>query len=390
MKYNFDEIIDRSGTYSMKYEQMPENFSHDAIPMWLHDMDFPCSQAILDALHQRVDRKIFGFTTYDCSNIKKLVSQWFLRRHDCIVDPKWVCYAPSEVSALSMLTRILADDEDYLIIQPPVFQHFSIRLYANKCNPLGNFLKYDNGSYSMDLDDLKRKLSKSYVPGIIICNPQNPTGTIWDKDSLRKLVSLAKQYGKWIISDEVHGDITRTGNHYNPIISVAEDYLDQIMVITSPSVTFNIPGLKIANIIIPNDRFRNVFVEYLGSRIGMRSADPLSIAACEAAYIGGEEWLDQVREYIDGNIAYAEEFIKENLPKIIASPSEATYFMWLNFKGYFDSYKKLENWIVSDAKVGAQGGSVYGMNGAGFVRLNVAYPRSVIEEAMKRLLKALK
>ena len=355
MKYNFDEIIDRSNTYSFKRDCLPEGAPKDSLSFWVADMDFPCADPVIEALHQRIDRKIYGYTAYDNQDVYEAVSGWKIEREE-------LSFSPGVVPALAFLIRALTEPGDGIIIQRPVYYPFTIKIENAGRRVVNNPLIHDGNTYRMDYIDLEEKLKNPQNKGIIICSPHNPVGRVWTEDELRQLVDLCKKYNKWIISDEIHCDLTRKGMKHHPLLTVAPDYKDQIIACTAPSKTFNLAGMQISNIVIPNKEYKAKFDFLLDDCFGLMAA-PLGISAMIAAYTHGEEWLDQVREYIDENIAYVHDFLQKNMPEVTMSDTQ---------------------------KVALDEGYIFGDEGKGFERINMASPRSMIVECMERIHKALK
>lgn len=389
MKYNFDEIIDRSNTYSFKRDCLPEGAPKDSLSFWVADMDFPCADPVIEALHQRIDRKIYGYTAYDNQDVYEAVSGWFMRQYGWKIEREELSFSPGVVPALAFLIRALTEPGDGIIIQRPVYYPFTIKIENAGRRVVNNPLTHDGNTYRMDYIDLEEKLKNPQNKGIIICSPHNPVGRVWTEDELRQLVDLCKKYNKWIISDEIHCDLTRKGMKHHPLLTVAPDYKDQIIACTAPSKTFNLAGMQISNIVIPNKEYKAKFDFLLDDCFGLMAA-PLGISAMIAAYTHGEEWLDQVREYIDENIAYVHDFLQKNMPEVTMSDTQGTYLIWLDFRAYCNDEKKLEKLMHESAKVALDEGYIFGDEGKGFERINMASPRSMIVECMERIHKALK
>ena len=385
MKYNFDEIIDRKNTDSIKIDILPVGSSPDSLPLWIADMDFTCAQPILNALHRCIERKIFGYTNYDNETCKDAVVNWFGRRFGWNIKKEDIFFSPGVVPAFAVLVNVLCEEGDGIIIQRPVYYPFTNKIKANNRKVVNNPLLYKDGKYTMDYADLEEKLKDPKTKGMIFCSPHNPVGRVWTEEELRKMVDLFKKYNKWIISDEIHCDLTRKGIVHTPLTKVAPDYADNIIVCTAPSKTFNLAGMQLSNIIITNKDYQNKWLDFIDRKISVSNCNPFGLTAMVAAYNESEEWLDQVRDYIDGNIAYIKNFIKVHFPKAKVVDTEGTYLMWIDFNGYCSDYKKLEEWMQKKAKVALDEGYIFGEEGIGFERINVASPRSVIEECMKRM-----
>ena len=389
MKYNFDEVVDRTGTYACKLEGMPEGAPADALSVWVADMDFACAEPIIKALHERIDRRIFGYTIYDNQDLKNAVTGWFKRRYDWEIEKEDVFFSPGVVPALAFLLQALTGEGDGIIIQRPVYYPFTNKINGNNRKIYNSSLIYENGDYRMDYEDLEKKFADEKVKGMILCSPHNPVGRVWTLDELRKLVDIAKKYNKWIISDEIHMDLTRKGVVHTPLLKAAPEYADHIVVCTAPSKTFNLAGMQLSNIVIPNKEWQKKWLEVIDDAFSVSMANPFGIAATIAAYNEGEEWLDQLRDYLDENIRYVKEFVKEKLPKASVTAVEGTYLIWLDLNGYEKDPKKLEKLMQQTAKIAFDEGYIFGEEGNGFERINAAMPKKTLEDCMNRIKMAL-
>lgn len=388
MNYNFDEIIDRKGTRSVKLDAMPPGYTPDAVSLWVADMDFTVAQPILDALHERVDRRIFGYTMYDDPELKLAITNWFVKRYQWTVDPADIFYCPGIVPAIAVLVNALTQPGDGILIQRPVYFPFTSQVENNDRVIYDNPLKYENGHYEMDYEDLAAKLKDPHVKGMILCSPHNPVGRVWTPAELKKVVEIAKQYNKWIISDEIHMDLTRTDVVHHPLMKIAPDYVDQIITCTAPTKTFNLAGLCISNIIITNPDYQAKWNDIVHDRYHFDMASPFGIEATIAAYNQGEDWLDQVKTYIDGNFDFLKQYCRENLPKCQVVVSEGTYLGWVDVRDYCNDGEKLSELMLL-ANVLFNNGAMFGDEGVGFVRINLAAPRAVIGEGLKRIKEVL-
>ncbi len=389
MKYDFDEVVDRKGTYSCKLDQMPEGAPADALSVWVADMDFACAEPIIKALHERIDRKIFGYTIYDNEDLKNAVTGWFKRRYDWEVAKEDVFFSPGVVPALAFLLQALTEEGDGIIIQRPVYYPFTNKINGNSRKIYNSSLIYENGDYRMDFDDLEKKFADEAVKGMILCSPHNPVGRVWTVDELGRLVDIARKYGKWIISDEIHMDLTRKGVVHTPLLKVANGYEDHIVVCTAPSKTFNLAGMQLSNIVIPNKEWQKKWLGVIDDAFSVSMANPFGIAATIAAYNEGEEWLDQLRDYLDENIRYVKEFVREQLPKASVTAVEGTYLIWLDLNAYERDPKKLEKLMQETARIAFDEGYIFGEEGNGFERINAAMPKGNLEDCMNRIKKAL-
>lgn len=385
MRYNFDNITDRRNTHSTKLDALPAGVPKDALPLWVADMDFPCAQPILEAVKKRVDHSILGYTVNDNDEYKSAVISWFDRRYAWKINKGDIFYSPGVVPALAFMVEMLTVAGDGVVVQRPVYHPFSIKVTAAGRIPVNNALLYEDGAYHMDYEDLEQKMSDPKNKGMIFCNPHNPVGRVWTEEEIQKMVDICRRYDKWIISDEIHCDLTRVGITNHPILKLVPEYKDRIIVCTAPSKTFNLAGMHLASIIIPNPEYQARWKRLTDERYGVTGINPLSMTAMVAAYEYGEEWLEQLREYLDENIRFVKGFVKEYLPKAIVVEPEGTYLLWIDFNGYCSDIKILETLMMQTAKVALDEGYIFGTEGSGFERINAACPRSVLEDCMKRI-----
>lgn len=391
MKYNFDEIIDRSGTSATKMESLPKGCPDDALPLWVADMDFACAEPILKALHERIDKKIFGYTMYDTDECLGAVLNWYKKRYGWEEQKENLFFCGGIVSAYAVLLNLLTKEGEGVVIQRPIYYPFTMKANSNGRQIVDSPLIYADGNYTIDFDDLDKKMAEPNNKVLVFCSPHNPAGRVWTEEEIRKVVDICKKYDKWIICDEIHCDLLRCGMTFHPILKVAPDYADRIAVCTAPSKTFNLAGMKTSNIVIHNKELQAAWKELIGGKLSMNGAGTLGLTAMIAAYNEGEEWLEQLKEYLDGNFAYIDAFLKEHLPKAHMVPSEGTYLAWIDFNGYVDGdAEKLEEIMQKKARVALDEGYIFGDTGRGFERINIATPRSVVEDCMDRILKAFK
>ncbi len=392
VSYDFDNTIDRKKTNSIKWEHYKDFIKgapEDALPLWVADMDFPCAEPILKALRSRVDRQIFGYSTYQTDDYMDAVTGWFKRRFDWKIDKSSIFYSPGVVTAVAVLIRILSEPGDGILIQRPVYYPFTNKIEANDRVVVNNPLLYKDGYYSIDFDDLDRKMALKSTKGMILCSPHNPVGRVWLPDELRKIVEICSRYEKWIIADEIHCDLVRKEVTHYPLEKVAFEYQDQIITCVAPSKTFNLAGLAISTIIINNPAYREAWDREANGRLSIGMANPLSIKALIAAYNEGEDWLDQVNDYLDQNIDFAVTYIKENIPGARVIYPEGTYLLWVDLTAYSQDRKELEQLMLNKARLVLDEGYFFGEEGIGFERINVACPRSILSECLKRMKEAL-
>mgnify|MGYP000880337690 CR=1 FL=1 len=389
MKYNFDEVIDRKGTHAVKVERLPKGADKDSLSLWIADMDFACAEPILKALHERIDRKIFGYTMYDADECMDAVTGWMKKRYGWNESRENLFFCPGVVAAYAALINLLTEPGDGIVLQRPIYYPFTNKANSNGRIPVDNALIYENGAYRIDFEDLDRKMADPANKVLVVCSPHNPTGRVWTEDELKKTVEICKKYDKWIICDEIHCDLIRRGVTFTPIMNVAPEYADRIVVCTAPSKTFNLAGLQVSNIFIPDDALRRKFEQAVAAS-GYSQLNTMGLVACEAAYRYGEEWYDAVKAYIRENLTYAQHFLEEQIPQVKAVKPEGTYLLWVDFRSLGLSRKELEELIVKKAGLWLDSGDIFGAAGRGFERINVACPRSVLTEALERLARVVR
>ena len=316
MKYDFDQLVDRSGTQSLKWGSLLAKAESDFAPLSLSvaDMDFPCAQPIIDALHRRVERQIFGYSDYNAPEVRAVVQHWYAQRFDWQINAEHIVFSPGVVPAIAFLIHALTAPGDGVIIQRPVYYPFTASIENSGRRVVNNPLHYAHGAYTMDYADLEQKLADPANKGLLLCSPHNPVGRVWAADELRQVVELTQKYDKWIICDEIHSDLVRRGVQHQPLLKLCPDYAERIIVCTAPSKTFNLAGMQMSNIIIPNEQYRRKWHAITYNEFGLAMAGPMGIAAMMAAYTEGAGWLAQVLDYVDGNVEFTRQFLEQRLP----------------------------------------------------------------------------
>lgn len=393
MNINLDRIVDRKGTNCEKWDHLEQYFPHmrdDSLPLWVADMDFACAKPIQDALHTRIDQEIYGYTHPKSEAYEQAVVHWFERRFDWHIDSNNLYYSPGVVPALAYLIHILSSEGEGIIIQEPVYHPFKRTIKAHNRIPINNALVNHHGTYYIDFEDLEMKMKDSNNRGLILCSPHNPVGRVWHEDELNKIVDLANQYDKWIISDEIHCDIVRKGYHHIPLAKLRPNALDRIIVCTAPTKSFNLAGIKNSNIIIHNPEYQALWKQEIIGKFCISEPNGFAHVATIAAYNECEDWLAEVNAYIDENIAYAYRILQKELPKAVVTPCEGTYLLWIDVRAYCEDPKQLELKMQKEAGVLLDEGYIFGEAGAGFERINMACPRSIVKEALDRMIAVLK
>lgn len=390
MQYNFDEVIDRSGTNSTKWDKatLEEKFDEpNALPFWVADMDFKAAQPIIDAIIERTEHGIFGYSTRTDSYYDAIIN-WTKKRFGWEIDKRWIEYTPGVVPAINFFVQAYCEIGDKVLIQQPVYYPFSDAIKNNGCSLVNSELIYNGETYEIDFQDFERKAKDPKVKMFILCNPHNPISRVWKKKELIKLGKICIENNILVISDEIHNDLIYPKYKHIMFASISNEFALNSITCTAPSKTFNLAGLQASNIIIPNKKIMEEFREILlKNNIGAQS--PLSMTALEAAYNYGEEWLEQLLEYLEGNISFIKEYLKIHLPKAKLIEPQATYLGWIDLREYESNGEKLEKTIIEKGKVAFDGGTWFGSGGAGFMRINYACPRVLLEEGLQRLCKSL-
>ncbi len=385
MKYDFDRVIDRRGTMAEKYDfAVKKGKPLDATPLWVADMDFATAQPVIDAIKARADHGVFGYTETD-ETFAQAVKGWWKRHYDFDIESQWIAKTPTIVYSLATAVRAFTQPGDPVLIQQPVYHPFKNVVVNNHRKMVSSDLILKDGKYYMDFESLEQRM-KEGVKLFLFCSPHNPVGRSWTVEELRRVGELCRKYGVIIVSDEIHCDFTWKGQH-TVLLKAVPELRDQCILCISPSKTFNLAGLQLANNIIPNDDLRRRFLE-AKERPACDECNIMGIVACMAAYNEGEEWYQQVREYLLGNIDLVRSVVKEKMPGVTLTEPEATYLLWLDFRGLGLTEEQIEDKMLHEAKVWLNNGSMFGPMGSGFQRVNVACPRSVLAGAMERMARA--
>ena len=386
MKYNFDEIINRQGTQSMKWDPsaLKDQFGQeDLLPMWVADMDFKCPEPVIKALADRVAHGIYGYTQRDEAYYNAVMG-WMEKRHGWTIEKEWMVFTPGIVPAVNFILQSFCRPGDQVIIQNPVYYPFLNAINNNGCRPLFNRLQYREGKYTMDFGDLEEKARDPRTKILILCSPHNPVGRVWTKEELIRLGEICLKNKVWVISDEIHSDLILKGHTHTPFAKLSEAFAMGSITCTAPSKTFNIAGLQTSNLIIPNGDIRQELIRTL-ERHHVQMSNCFGVTATTAAYTHGEEWLEQMLDYLQGNVEFIQEFLEERMPEVKLIRPEGTYLAWLDFTAVSDNAPKLENLIQKKAGVALDEGYIFGAGGEGFERINIACPRILIEKALKRI-----
>ena len=382
---DFDTVIDRKGTRSLKYDfavrrGKPEN----VLPLWVADMDFQTSSYITDALEDMVKHGVFGYSESE-EHYFEAVQNWMERHYNWHVKESWMTKTPGIVFALAMAVKAYTQENDAILIQPPVYYPFKEVVEDNHRRLVNNTLVLgEDGTYTIDYEDFEKKIIEENVKLFILCNPHNPVGRVWTKEELERLGDICLKHGVFVVSDEIHADFVFERKH-TVFSEVKEAYRDISMICTSPSKTFNIAGLQISNIFISNPEKATAFRRQVAAA-GYSQVGLPGLVACEAAYRHGDEWLEGVLAYIKANAEFTRAYLQEHLPRVKMTKLEGTYLVWLDFRDYGLTDKELDEKILNQVGLWLDSGAVFGKCGEGFQRINIACPRKTLQQALDRLI----
>ena len=386
MTYNFDEIIERQNTASVKYDLRGTIFGKDdVLPMWVADMDFRTPDFIMEAIRERSAHEILGYSIRTDAYFDALI-QWLKRRHNWQIQKEWVAFSPGIVPAVNMAVLAFTQPNDKIIVQPPVYFPFFGAVKDHQRELVYNPLIMKDGRYQMDYNNLEQ-LCRDGARMLILCNPHNPAGNAWKPGELKQMADICLKYDVMMVSDEIHSDLVNRGFKHTVLASLSPEISAQTVTMVAPSKTFNLAGLSTASVIIENPELFAQFSRTLDSlHIGMGNV--FGNVAAQAAYTHGDEWLDQLLHYIDGNIQYLLDFVAAHLPQLQVIRPEATYMAWIDFSKLGLSDDELNQFVINKAGLGLNQGVQFGPGGEGFMRMNLACPRSVVEKGMAGLLEA--
>lgn len=386
MKYDFTTIIDRSNTGSGKWEQMKKwnpNVSKGVVPFSVADMEFKNPPEIVEGLKKYIDSTILGYTQ-PTENYLNAVCSWMKRRHDWVVKKEWIIGSPGVVNAFFQAVKAFTEQGDGIIIQPPVYYPFYIAVESNKRTLVKNPLIFTGSGYVIDYDDLERKARNPKNKVLLFCSPHNPVGRVWTPEELARVGEICLRNKVIIISDEIHFDLIMPGHKHTVFANVSEELANNMIICTAPSKTFNLAGMQTSNIIIPNEKIRKAYLQEMASN-GFYSLNILGYKACEIAYTECEEWLEQLLGLIYHNHLKLKEFIEKNLPVIKVIELEGTYLQWMDFRGLGLNKDELEELMHFAAEIFFDEGYLFGEEGAGFERMNLACPTRIMMDGLKRL-----
>ena len=400
VKNRFDAEVDRRGTNSLKWEfieqgEDPPRWEHSdrffgedrVLPMWVADMDFGCPDGVAEALVARAQKGIYGYTAPTDAYYQSVV-RWMARRHGWEIAPDWICHSPGVVPALNMLVRTFVSPGDAVLIQPPVYHPFYHAIQNNGGELVTNPLVYEGGRYHMDFADIEQKARDPRVKMAILCSPHNPVGRVWTGEELLRFGEICIQNNVLVVSDEIHGDLILRDQVFTPFAKISRDFARHSIICTAPSKTFNLAGLQTSCIIIPNEDLRAGFLKTLDGN-GLHFPNTFGLVALQAAYDHGEVWLEEVLSYLQANLDYLEAYVAEQIPQIGVVRPEGTYLVWLDCQKLGLDKVELKRLLMDGARVYLDDGFIFGPEGEGFERINIACPRSILAEALDRIRDAI-
>ncbi len=383
MSYDFDKFVCRKGSSSLKW-----NVSDNELPMWVADMDFAAAPPIYEAMKKRLEHGVFGYSVVDdewyCA-----VADWWKRRHNFLPRKEWILFSEGVVPAISSFVRAFAAPGEGVLLQGPVYNCFFGCVIDNGRKVVDSPLKYENGEYSVDFEDLESKLAPDSTKVMILCNPHNPTGNLWDRETLARIGALAAKHGVPVISDEIHCDLTRPGFKYTPFAAASEECLMNSVMCCAPSKAFNIAGLQTSAVIAANEQLRQKARAALNAD-HVASPNVFAIPAAIAAFNEGESWIDEFCAYVFEARDYCAARLKNELPEIKLVRADATYLLWLDCSAVTDDATQLQKYLRSTTGLYVQEGEAYGAEGKAFLRVNIACPRCTLEDGMNRLISGTK
>ena len=387
MTYNFDKLIPRENTACVKYDMRKQYFgTDDVLPLWVADMDFETPDFIREAVLKRASHPVYGYT-FRTDSFSESIIYWMKKRHNWEIDKNQVSFSPGVVPALNMAVLAFTKPGDKVIVQPPVYFPFFTAVKNHGRELVYNQLMEKEGRYEMDFEDLEKKIDDK-TRLLLLCHPHNPVGRLWTVKELEILVDICARKNIIIVSDEIHSDLMLSGNIHVPLASLSRKAADISLTCIAPSKTFNLAGLSTSALIIPNESHKKTYDKMLDDlHIGMGNL--FGITSLEAAYNGGEEWLGQLLQYLDSNLALLNDFFTKRIPSVKVIPPEATYMVWLDFRTLGLNNRELKEFIIQKARIGLNDGPSFGPGGDGYQRINIALPRQVLAEALARLEKAI-
>ena len=383
MKFNFDKIIDRTNNFSAKWSEMNKNFgTNNLLPMWVADMDFLTAPCVMEALKDRLEQGIFGYTTRPSSYNESIVN-WLDNRFSWKINQEWLMFSPAVITSISLLIQNLTQKNDKIMIQEPVYSPFHSIVESNERSlVISPLVKLDDGSYVMDYEDIEAKIKDVKI--FILCNPHNPVGRVWTREELTRLGEICLKHNVLVISDEIHSDIILKNHKHTPFASISKEFSENTITCMAPTKTFNLAGLQSSFLVISNPYYYEV-MDKAFSILDIKRNNAFSLVATEAAYNYGEDWLYELIKYIEDNVDFAIDYIKNYMPQLKVKKPEGTYLLWVDFSNLNVDKEDLKNALINKGRIALSDGSSFGIGGDGYYRINLACPRSMVLEGLKRI-----
>ena len=389
MKFDFDKVVDRHGTKCLKYDFAKERGrSDDMLPLWVADMDFPTAPGIQKSLSDAVAHGIYGYSEGK-DDYFQAAAGWYEKHFGWKVEKEWLIKTPGVVFALAMAVKAYTKEGDAVLLQQPVYYPFSEVITDNHRRLINSPLQQIDGHYEINFEEFEQKIVEENVKLFLMCSPHNPVGRVWKEWELRKIGDICLKHNVLVVSDEIHSDFTREGHPHTVFAKLGAEFEQNCLICTAPSKTFNLAGLQISNIFVPNPELRKKLLKEIAAA-GYSQVGLMGLVACQAAYEEGAEWLAQLKAYLEENRKFVKAYLEEHLPEIRLIEPEGTYLLWLDFKALHLNEKELEHLIVDKAHLWLDSGAMFGPDGEGFERINIACPRATVEKALKQLEAAIR
>ena len=384
---NFDEIKDRRGTYCTQWDYVKDRFGKEGLlPFTISDMDLESPEEIAEALVKRINHKIFGYSRWNHDDFKNSIESWYKKRFSCEINKDWIVYSPSVIYAVSKFVEMKSEKGDGVLINTPGYDGFFKMILGNERKIISSPLKNINGKYEIDFEDFEKKCREVKI--FLLCSPHNPVGKVWTEEELIKIIEICKKNNVFIISDEIHMDIVYNKKHI-PIVSLGKDYLENIVLCTSASKTFNIPAFTGSYLFIPLEKNREDFLKILKERDALSSPSILAVIATMTAYNECEYWVDELIKYTENNIRFVKEYLEKNIPELFCEIPDGSYFAWIDFSKLGISSEEFQKYLIDIGEVAVMPGLTYGEEGRYFLRLNVACSIKKVKDGLERIKKSV-
>lgn len=384
---NFDEIKDRRGTYCTQWDYVKDRFGKEGLlPFTISDMDLESPDEISEALVKRINHKIFGYSRWNHDDFKNSIERWYKKRFNCQINKDWIIYSPSVIYSVSKFVEMKSEKGDGVLINTPGYDGFFKMILGNERKIISSSLKYVNGKYEIDFEDFEKKCREAKI--FLLCSPHNPVGKVWTEEELIKIIEICKKNNVFIISDEIHMDIVYNKKHI-PILSLGKDYIENIVLCTSASKTFNIPAFTGSYLFIPSEKNREDFLKVLKERDALSSPSILAVIATMTAYNECEYWVDGLVKYTENNIKFVKEYLEKNIPELFCDVPDGSYFAWIDFSKLGISSEEFQKYLIDIGEIAVMPGLTYGEEGRYFLRLNVACSIKKVEDGLERIRKSV-